>query len=160
MAPDGKSLIASVGVRQSSVWTHDASGDRMVSEEGSASAPALSADGKRLYYLLRKHNQSDAEDLWQRDLVSGKSNPVLTGLRIVDYEISRDEAQVAVTAVGAGGERDIFVAAADRSTPPRLVVRGGDTVSFGAGGQLIFRQLSANENYLARMVVENAAKPK
>ncbi len=56
VAPDGESLIASIGVRQSSVWMHDASGDRMVSEEGSASAAALSADGKRLYYLLQKNN--------------------------------------------------------------------------------------------------------
>jgi eukaryotic-like serine/threonine-protein kinase len=83
-APDGKSLITSIGVRQSSVWTHDAAGDRMVSQEGSASASSLSADGKRLYYLLQKNNQSDVQDLWQRDLVSGKSNPVLQGLRILD----------------------------------------------------------------------------
>ncbi len=89
--------------------------------------------------------------MWQRDLVSGKSNPLLPGLRILNYEISRDEKQVAFTVAGAGGERDIFVAASDRSTPPRLVVRGGDNVSFGAGGQLIFQQLSGKALYLARI---------
>jgi hypothetical protein len=104
-----------------------------------------------LYYLLRKNNQSDAKDLWQRDLVSGKSNPVLPGLRIVSYDVSRDETQIAYTAVGVGGVREIFVTAADRSTPPRLLVRGGDSVSFGAGGQLIFRQLGATSNYLAHI---------
>jgi eukaryotic-like serine/threonine-protein kinase len=149
VAPDGKSLIASVGVRQSSVWTHDAAGDHAVSLEGSAWSPWLSPDGKRLYYLLRKSASSDVSELWRRDLLSGKSDPVLTGQRITDYDVSRDEAQVAFT-VHMGDESQIFLAAADRSSPPRLVVRGGDQVSLGAG-QLIFRQLGGKVDYPARV---------
>jgi len=156
VAPDGKSLVASVGVRESSVWMHDAAGDRMVSQEGSASAPALSPDGKRLYYLLQKNNQSDVKDLWMRDLASGKSGPLLEGLRIVDYAMSPDETQVAFTADAGRGEKDIYVAAADRSTAPRLVVRGGDSVSFCPGGRLIFRQLSGEANYLARLQADGS----
>jgi hypothetical protein len=49
-----------------------------------------------------------------------------------------------------GDESQIFLATADRSSPPRLVVRGGDMVSFGAG-QLFFRQLGGKANYLARV---------
>jgi Tol biopolymer transport system component len=149
VAPDGKSLIASMGVRRSSVWTHDAAGDHAVSLEGSASAPWLSPDGKRLYYLLRKSTSSDLSELWRSDLLSGKSDPVLTRQRIVDYDVSLDETRVAFT-VHPGDESQIFVAAADRSSPPRLVVRGGDEVSFGAG-QLIFRQVGGKANYLARV---------
>jgi hypothetical protein len=149
VAPDGKSLIASVGVRRSSVWTHDAAGDHAVSLEGSASAPWLSPDGKRLYYLLRKSTSSDLSELWRRDLLSGKSDPVLTGQRIVDYDVSLDETRVAFT-VHPGDESQTFVAAADRSSPPRLVVREGDEVSFSAG-QLIFRQVGGKANYLARV---------
>jgi Tol biopolymer transport system component len=147
VAPDGKSLIASVGARQSSLWTHDAAGNHAVSLEGSASSPQLSPDGKRLYYLLRKSASSDGSELWRRDLLSGKSDPVLTGQRIMDYDISRDEARVAFT-VHTGAESQIFLAAADRSSPPRLVVRGGDEVSFGAG-QLFFRQVGRKANYPA-----------
>jgi eukaryotic-like serine/threonine-protein kinase len=149
VAPDGKSLIASVGVRQSSVWTHDAAGDHAVSLEGPAKAPRLSPDGKRLYYLLRKTSSSDVTELWRRDLASGKSDPLLTGQRIVDYDVSRDEARVAFTVL-VGGESQIFLAATDRSSSPRLVVRGGDLVSFGAG-QLFFRQLGGKADYLARV---------
>ena len=149
VAPDGKSLIASVGVRQSSVWMHDAAGNHAVSLEGSAEAPRLSPDGKRLYYLLRKSSSSNVSELWRRDLASGKSDPVLTGQRIVDYDVSRDEARVAFTVL-MGDESQIFLAATDRSSPPRLVVRGGDMVSFGAG-QLFFRQLGGKANYLARV---------
>jgi hypothetical protein len=126
MAPDGKSLIASVGVRRSSLWTHDAAGDHAVSLEGSAEAPKLSPDGKRLYYLLRKSTSSDVSELWRRDLASGKSDPLFTGQHIVDYDVSRDEARVAFTVL-VGGESQIFLAAADRSSPPRLVVSGGAT---------------------------------
>jgi len=149
VALDGKSLIASVGVRQSSLSTHDAAGDHAVSLEGSARAPKLSPDGKRLYYLLRKSSSSDVSELWRRDLASGKSDPLLTGQRIVDYDVSRDEARVAFT-VRMGGESQIFLAATDRSTPPRLVVRGGDLVRFGAG-QLFFRQLGGKADYLVRV---------
>jgi Tol biopolymer transport system component len=111
---------------------HDATGDHAVSLEGSAWAPRLSPDGKRLYYLLRKSSSSDVSELWRRDLASGKSDPVLTGQRIVGYDVSRDEARVAFTVL-MGDESQIFLATADRSSPPRLVVRGGDMVSFGAG---------------------------
>jgi len=147
--PDGKSLIASVGVRQSSVWTHDAAGNHAVSLEGSAWSPWLSPDGKRLYYLLRKSTSSEVSELWRRDLLSGKSDRVLTGQRIVDYDVSPDETRVAFT-VHTENEAQIFLAAADRGSPPRLVVRGGDEVSFGAG-QLFFRQLSGKAAYAARV---------
>jgi serine/threonine protein kinase len=149
IALDGKSLIASVGVRQSSVWMHSAAADHTVSLEGSAEAPSLSPDGKRLYYLLRKSSSSNVSELWRTDLASGKSDPVLTGQRIVDYAVSRDESQVAFTVL-MGDESQIFLAATDRSSPPRLVVRGGDRVSFGAG-QLFFRQLGGKADYLARV---------
>ena len=36
VAPDGKSLITSVGLTQRSVWFHDASGERQISLEGYA----------------------------------------------------------------------------------------------------------------------------
>ena len=51
VAADGKSVISSVGVRKRSVWIHDASGERPVSLEGSATSPKVSSDGRRVYYL-------------------------------------------------------------------------------------------------------------
>jgi hypothetical protein len=131
------------------VWTHDAAGDHAVSLEGSARSPWLSPDGKRVYYLLRKSTSSDVSELWRTDLLSGKPDPVLTGQRIVDYDVSRDEARVAFT-VHMGDESQIYLAAVDRSSPPRLMVRGGDQVSFGAG-QLFFRQVGGKADYLARV---------
>jgi len=55
MAPDGKSLITSVGSEDHTVWMHDKDGDHQISSEGSASSPqfffrwtqTLFPDGKR-----------------------------------------------------------------------------------------------------------------
>jgi eukaryotic-like serine/threonine-protein kinase len=149
VAPDGRSLIASVGLEKSSVWIHDASGERMISQEGSASHPRLSADGKRVYYLLQRNSQSEERELWMKDLASGRDAAVLTGLRTSSFEISRDEALVAFIA-GKPGAPEIHVAPTDRSAPPRLLVRGGDSISI-AGSQLIFRQYAGKTFYLARI---------
>src|SRR6202021_3105373 len=39
IAADGKSLITSVGIQDSTIWVHDARGDHQISSEGSAGAP-------------------------------------------------------------------------------------------------------------------------
>src|SRR5258708_3718176 len=57
VALDGRSLITSLGGKESSVWVHDAAGDRQISTEGYADLPGLgtgpassvfSADGRKL----------------------------------------------------------------------------------------------------------------
>jgi WD40 repeat protein len=155
MGPDGKYLITSVGVRQSSVFTHDPSGDHPVSIEGSVSAPKLSPDGKRLYYLLRKSNSTETVELWSRNLASGKSDPLLTGQRIMDFDISPDQARAAFT-VRSASSSQIFLAPLDRSSPPRLVTKDGRLVSFGNSGTLIFLQLEEKAGHLARIQTDGS----
>src|SRR5207248_6824071 len=53
VAPDGRSLLAPVGVRQSSVWVHDSRGDRQISLEGLALQPKFTPDGKKLFFRIR-----------------------------------------------------------------------------------------------------------
>jgi serine/threonine protein kinase/Tol biopolymer transport system component len=156
MGPDGKYLITSIGVRQSSVFTHDPSGDHPVSIEGSVTAPQLSPDGKRLYYLVRKSNSTEAVELWSRDLASGKSDPLLTGQRITDYDISPDQASAAFT-VQNGASSQIFLAPLDRSSPPHLVANSGYSVSFGSNGTLIFLQLEEKTGHLARVQADGSS---
>lgn len=157
IAPDGKSLITSVGVNKSSVWLHDASGEHPLSPEGSTTSgagahgrsPKFSPDGKRVYYLLRK-NTSDSSELWSTELISGTSHSALPGVSLIDFDISHDGQQVAFTA-RKGSDLQIFLAPLDASAPPHPVLSGGDTVSFGGPGELVFRQLGAHANYLARV---------
>ena len=149
IAPDGKSLITSVGVRKSSVWLHDVGGEHQLSPEGFAKSPKFSDDGKRVYYLLRK-STSDGAELWVTERDSGMSHSALPAVSMIDFDISHDEHQVAFTARKGSGFA-IFIAPLDRSSAPRRVTDDGDKVGFGRPGQLIFRQTKAPSNYLARV---------
>jgi hypothetical protein len=149
IAPDGKSLISSVGVSKSSVWIHDAQGERPISPEGSASSAKFSGDGKRVYYLLRKNTSGGAE-LWSTEHDSGMSHAALPGVSLIDFDLSHDGKLVAFTSRN-GSDLQIFVAPLDGSAPPRRVAGGGDRVNFGREGELIFRQYGTHINSLARV---------
>jgi len=148
--PDGKSLITSLGMKQSSVWLKDAAGDHRLPVEGAAIEPKFSADGQRLYYLVNKSDSADSVELWARDLASGRTDPIVTGQSIVDYDISRDQKSVVFT-TETGGANSIFLAPVDRGSPPRLLTRDADEVSFSGPAQILFRQLGEKANYLARI---------
>ena len=157
LAPDGRSLVTSVGMRRSTVWIHDPAGERAIVSEGYASAPRFSRDGTRVFYLFARDWWLAASgwipasaDLRSVDLASGKSDTVLSGESVTTYVISRDETEVAFTTMDSGGESQIWLAPLDRRTPPRLITRGADQVSFGAAGELIFRSLGES-NALVRI---------
>jgi hypothetical protein len=107
VAPDGRSLVTSVGIRHSAIWIHDAAGDRALTSEGVASYPRLSADGTRVNYLLQQNATSSPGGLRSLDLVSGKTDSLLPGLLVADYEISRDEQEVVFTTKQDDGESQI-----------------------------------------------------
>ena len=138
LAPDGRSLVTSVGTRRSAIWIHDAAGERAISSEGYAAAPRLSRDGTRVFYLLvrdwwlsaRGWVASSAE-LRSVDLASGKSDSVLPGVSVTDYDISRDEKEVAFTTTDsawsiadlAGAPRPAHTTSPDRSSRRSGVLR-------------------------------------
>ena len=150
LAPDGKSLITSLGVRHREIWIHDSSGDRQVSSEGVPSMPKMAANGKRIYYLLRQSSASSLNELHSFDLESGKTEKLLPGLAIADYEVSSDDKEAAFT-TRSGIASEIWVASLDRRTPPQKVHESGDQVSFGAENSLLFRMLEDKANYLGRI---------
>ena len=164
MAPDGRSLVTSVGMRRSAVWLHDGAGERAIVSEGHASAPRFSRDGTRVFYLLARDWWLAASgwipasaDLRSVDLASGKSETVLSGQSVTNYVISRDEKDVAFTTMDGTGESQIWLAPLDRRTPPRLIARAGDQVSFGAAGELIFRSLEES-NALVRIKTDGSGR--
>jgi hypothetical protein len=97
IAPDGKSLITSIGVRESAVWIHDATGDRPLTAQGYTPPswtgwfgviPIFSKDGKSLYYLRSESPQNGA-DLWRTEIDSGKNEKVLSGFSILERPFQR-----------------------------------------------------------------------
>ena len=154
-APDGRSLITSVGMRHSAIWMHDAAGDRAISSEGYASAPRLSRDGTHVFYLLERGpvvpSSGTSGELRWVDLASGKTDSLLPGVSVIDYDISSDGRDVAYTASDSSGESQIWLAALDRRSPARQIARSADQVSFGASGELVFRLKEEKTNFLYRI---------
>jgi Tol biopolymer transport system component len=104
MAPDGRSLITSIFTQQNVVWIHDVHGDRALATEGYAdfAPPVFSADGKRLYYLLHRDSPESPAELWRADLATGKSEVVIPGISMHEYDISPDEKDVVYSTDPAG----------------------------------------------------------
>jgi DNA-binding winged helix-turn-helix (wHTH) protein/Tol biopolymer transport system component len=154
MAPDGRSLITSIFMRQASVWIHDSKGDRAVSTEGYAAGPhpTYSADGKRLYYLLRHDSLESPSELWRAELDSGKSEVVLPGVSIREYDISSDEKEVVFSTRPPGQASQLWLAPLDRRVPPRRIAATGEAdPHFGPDGDVLFRLNDGKANYLAHM---------
>jgi Tol biopolymer transport system component len=158
IAPDGRSLVTSVGTRRSAIWIHDKAGERAISSEGHALAPRLSRDGTRVFFLLVRDWWLSAAgwvaasaELRSVNLASGKSDSVLTGVSATGYDISLDEKEVVFTTTDSEGGSHIWLAALDRRTPPSEIARSGDQVSFGADGDIVFRSREEKTNVLARI---------
>jgi Tol biopolymer transport system component len=158
MAPDGRSIVTSVGQRRSEIWMRDASGERAVSIEGIAFTPKLSIDGRRLYYLLQR-NSRDATfiELRTLDLASGKTDRPLPDRSVWQYDVSQDEREVVFVTRAEDGAREIWLAPLDRSAPPQRVTKDGDDPSF-AGSGIVFRELDAKANYVTRIAKDGSGR--
>jgi len=157
VAPDGRSLITALGIRRSSIWIHDAGGERAVVAEGYATLPRLSRDGTRVFFLLRSAAESDIFELRALTLATGAAQTLVPGVSIVDYDISPDESEVAFT-TRERGDSQIWMAPLDRRTQPRRIASGADQVSFGAADELIIRSIEASGNRVLRISKDGARR--
>lgn len=121
MAPDGRSFLTAVSLTQSSIWLHDARGERQISPEGRASFPKFTLDGKRLLYIV---GTGTVGELRIVDLDSGRTESLLPGVRIglgTAYDLSPDGLQVVFASVAASGRPRIWIAPLDRHSQPREI---------------------------------------
>jgi hypothetical protein len=145
--------VTSAGVRQSTVWLHDARGDRQISSEsfatvsglgftGSGVQSAFSSDGKRLFYLVRKEGSRSWQsgELWVADLGSGQTEAVLPGISMSSFDLARDGKRVAFASPNEEGSSRVWIASLDRRTPPQPITSfEADGPYFGPAGDLFFR---------------------
>jgi eukaryotic-like serine/threonine-protein kinase len=168
MAPDGKSLITSVGSADYTVWLHDKDGEHQISSEGSASSPSFSSDGRSLYYLMA-NGQTRGTELWVKDLISGKVDRVVPDYPIrtddaagQSYSVSRDGKQVAFVRDDPSGRSSLWVAPINhRSSPLHIsstVIE--DSPIFLPDGDLIFRAIEGGSNFLYRMKADGSNRRK
>ena len=171
-SPDGKSFVTSVGMAQSTVSMHDEKGDRQISAEGYASSPHLSPDGKSLHYLQDNRGSHSAGDrleisesagrtLMRADLQAGTTEAVLSDVPIWQYSVSPDGKQIAYSTIEKG-VRHIWIAAADRRTPPRQISFGSndDFPFLLASGDIFFRSEENGAYFVYRMKADGSGREK
>jgi DNA-binding winged helix-turn-helix (wHTH) protein/Tol biopolymer transport system component len=120
-APDGRSFLTSVGTQQSTLWIHDARGERQITSEGYASLPRFAPDGKRLYFLLRSraNRRYISGELWTVNLETGQRERLLPDFLLEDYSISPDGDRIAFAAIADNGDIRMWLAWRDGRTSPR-----------------------------------------
>jgi eukaryotic-like serine/threonine-protein kinase len=158
MAPDGRSFVTAVALQNTSLWVHDAKGERQISLEGNGTNPKFTSDGKKLCYRIVK--EAPNEFAWYRnpgdlrivDLESGRSEPLVSGLPVLDYDISADGQQVVMWTTDPEGRPRLWVARLDRSSSPVQIpnVEGGSPL-FGLGGDIFFRHLEGASTFVYRV---------
>jgi Tol biopolymer transport system component len=158
--PDG-ALVTAVGLSESAVWIKDGKGERPITStgttspgvsQGMSSRPVFSADGRFLYYLLRRNSSGPTTELWRYHLDSTEREAVVTGFPITDYDIAKDGEEVVFAAEATGSQSEVWLARLDRTTPPRRIAALGDASPFfGPGGEILFRLSEGGANYVARM---------
>jgi len=155
VSPDGRSLITALGIRRSSIWIHDAAGDRAVVAEGFAQSARLSRDGTRVFFLLRLSAESDSFELRSLTLATGAVQTLIQGVPIIQYDISPDESEIAFTAREEGASQ-IWIAPLDRRRPPTRIASAADQVSFAAGDELVYRSIQPSGNHVIRASKDGA----
>jgi len=157
MAPDGKSIITSVGSGDESVWLHDKSGDHQISSEGNTSAPRLSPDGRSLYFLMSQGLAGNMQ-LWVRDLATAKLDSVLPGVSMLAYAISPGEKYVAYVTKETENRQGLWIAATSRRSAPVRIASDADSPWFLPNGDLIFRSTEGGMNYVDCMKPDGSGR--
>jgi Tol biopolymer transport system component len=159
--PDGKSFITAVGSNDSSVWMHDKNGDQQISSEGQAINPALSADGRTLYFLMA-NGQTKGFELWKKPLAGGPAERVLPGYPMLTFSVSHDEKQIVFDVRDSNTHTSIWAAPTDLRSAPAKISSGDtdDSPLFLATGEILFRSNVDGRNYLFGMKPDGSARRK
>ena len=165
IGPQGRSLVASVGMEESAVWIRDSNGERQISSEGFAEAPSLSPDGTKAFYLVRPRGATGMFTngaLWAVDLEGERSEQPLPGFAVTGYDISLDGRRIAFAARDAHGESRLWIASPDRRFPPWQIPSStnDDSPIFGPGGDIFFRAAEGGSNFIYRVKEDGTGRQK
>jgi Tol biopolymer transport system component len=157
-ASDGRSFVTAAVLQNVSIWLHDASGERQISSlEGIAVNPKFTPDGKKLCYIVVKQTPTPFSpqpgEVWVADLESGRSQSLVPGYQVRDYDVSADGRQVVLDAADPQDQRALWLVPLDRQSPPQSIPNGegGREPRFAPDGDILFRRGEGTTNFVYRI---------
>ena len=173
VAPDGRSLITSVGQVQSTIMLHDAKGERQVSSASFAEGVQFSRDGRYLFYVVPAHGAAGHQyiggepsrvdgELFRVNLETSASEHLLPGFPIRGYALSPDGKRVVFSAVDPQGRVRLWIADLDLRSSPRQFPSpvDEDDPNFDQNGNIYFRAAEGGSNFLYRMKEDGSDREK
>jgi eukaryotic-like serine/threonine-protein kinase len=155
LAPDGRSMMTSVGTTQSTLWVNDSRGERQITSQGYPASPSFSADGKKLYYLSSPTSQpfiNGSGELWAANLETAQLERLLPDVPMEHYSVSRDDNRVVFIRPETAGQSAVWLSTLDgRSAPRRLTSLDSVNAFFGADGDVFFVGGQDSTTFLYRM---------
>lgn len=153
IAPDGESFLTSIGSQQSTLWIHDKRGERQITSEGYALLPRFSADGKKIYFLLRSRasRQFVSGELWSVDLDTGQRERLLPDFLLADYDVASDGSRILFVAIGDDGTTSLWLKRRDRTAPQRLSTLEVRRAFFGGEGEVLFAATEDGQRFVYRV---------
>jgi Tol biopolymer transport system component len=154
LAPDGRSLVTSVGTSERSIWVHDEGGDRQVSSQGYCHTPRFSSDGSRVFYLeANSSRQEHGGELWVSDLGTGQASRVLPGIYVVYFTISPDAKRVVFETIDANGQHHLWVSSTEHLFAPRRIRTTDRQLDpqYSRSGRIYYVASEGGHSYLYRM---------
>ena len=153
-APDGKSLLASVGRDESALWLHNAAGDHRITDDGYVVSPQLSGDAQRVYFLIARSSTAPYE-LSRLEIASGRTEHLIPGFAVTAFDVSADESQVVFT-TEQRHRSQVWIAPLDRHAPPRVLTDDGDQARLDDAGHVFYRKIGQTANYLHRINLDGS----
>ena len=165
LAPDGNSLVTSVGLRESTVWVRDAKGERQVSSQGFAEAPQFSRDGTKLFYLVQRRGisaQFSSGEIWVADLVKNRTERLLPGVEVTSFAISPDGRRIVYAKQDKTNVSSLWLASLDLQFSPRKFPSSlnDDQPYWDTSDDIIFRGTEGNLNFVYRMKSDGSNRQK
>jgi eukaryotic-like serine/threonine-protein kinase len=166
MAPDGQSLITSVGLAQSTVVLHGGNEERQLSSANYAVSPQFSPDGKYVFYLVPPVGTSGhmfgSGELFRVNMETGANQHLFPGLSMSGYALFADGKRVVFSAEEPKGHSRLWIADLDLGSPPSQFPStvDEDTPEVDKNGNIYFRAAEGGSNFLYRMKANGSDRTK
>jgi Tol biopolymer transport system component len=154
VAPDGRSLVTAVALSSTSLWLHDGTGERQISVEGDAVDAKFTPDGKTLLYKVVNSlgTYPLPGELCVANLETGRSEVMLPGFRVIDYDVSPDGHHVVMEVAEGDGTSRLWLARLDRRVPHGQIPNvAGRQPRFAPDGDILFRRSDGAATFVYRV---------